>query len=74
MFLLLLFACLSHNATQAMTIQLERECQRDALFPRLGDQYFDNRTVWSIAWAISVCSLIAFALSMHYFARLTPYS
>jgi len=63
MILLLLFAYFAHNATQALTIPLEREYQSDALFPRLGDQYFDDRTVWSIVWSclatLFACSWVA---------------
>jgi len=63
MILLLLFAYFAHNATQALTIPLEREYQSDALFPRLGDQYFDDRTVWNIVWSclatLFACSWVA---------------
>ena len=45
MFLLLLLAYLAHNATQAFTLPLERQSQSEALFPRLGNQYFDDRSV-----------------------------
>ena len=51
MLLLLLFTYFAHNATQALTIPLKREYQSDALFPRLRDQYFDDRTIWSIVWS-----------------------
>ena len=54
MFLLLLLAYLAHNATQAFTLPLERQSQSEALFPRLGDQYFDDRSVWSIIWSCLV--------------------
>jgi len=60
MLLLLLFAYFAHNATQALTIPLKHEYQSDALFPRLGDQYFDDRTVWSIVWS---CLATLFACS-----------
>jgi len=60
MLLLLLFAYFAHNATQALTIPLEREYQSEALFQRLGDQYFDDRTVWSIVWS---CLATLFACS-----------
>jgi len=60
MLILLLFAYFAHNATQALTIPLEREYQSDTLFPRLGDQYFDDRTVWSIVWS---CLVTLFACS-----------
>ena len=63
MLLLLLFAYFAHNATQALTIPLEREYRSDTLFPRLGDQYFDDRTVWSIVWSclatLFACSWVA---------------
>ena len=63
MILLLLFAYFAHNATQALTIPLEREYQSDALFPRLGDHYFDDRTIWSIVWSclatLFACSWVA---------------
>jgi len=63
MILLLLFAYFAHNATQALTIPLECEYQSDTLFPRLGDQYFDDRTVWSIVWSclatLFACSWVA---------------
>jgi len=63
MILLLLFAYFAHNATQALTIPLEREYQSDTLFPRLGDQYTDDRTVWSIVWSclatLFACSWVA---------------
>jgi len=58
MILLLLFAYFAHNAPQALTIPLECE-----LFPRLGDQHFDDRTVWSIVWSclatLFACSWVA---------------
>jgi len=60
MLLLLLVAYFAHNATQALTIPLELEYQSDTLFPRLGDQYFDDRTVWSIVWS---CLVTLFACS-----------
>jgi len=63
MLLLLLFSHLAYNTTQALTIPLEHEYQSDALFPRLGDQYFDDRTVWSIVWSclatLFACSWVA---------------
>jgi len=63
MLLLLLFAYFAHNATQALTIPLEREYQSDTLFPRLGDQYYGDRTVWSIVWSclatLFACSWVA---------------
>jgi len=63
MILLLLFACLVHNAAQALTLPLKLESQSEALFPRLGDQYFDDRTVWSIVWSclttLFACSWVA---------------
>jgi len=63
MFLLLLLAYLAHNATQAFTLPLERQSQSGALFPRLGDQYFDDRSVWSIIWSclatLFACSWVA---------------
>ena len=63
MLLLLLFAYFTHKATQALAIPLEREYQSDALFPRLGDQYFDDRTMWSIVWSclatLFACSWVA---------------
>jgi len=63
MLLLLLFAYLVHNATHALTIPLGSEDQNDALFLRLEDQYFDDRTVWSIVWScfatLFACSWVA---------------
>jgi len=63
MLLLLLFAYLARNATLALTLPVERESQSDALFPRLGEQYFDDRTVWSIFWSclatLFACSWVA---------------
>jgi len=63
MILLLLFAYFAYNATQALTIPLECEYQSDTLFPRLGDQYYDDRTVWSIFWSclatLFACSWVA---------------
>ena len=39
------------------------ESQRKALETRLGDQYFDDRTVWSIVWSclatLFACSWVA---------------
>ena len=51
MFLLLLFLYCVHNSIQGLTIPLECISQSGALYPRLGDQYFDDRTVWSIVWS-----------------------
>jgi len=63
MLLLLLFTYFAHNATQALTIPLGHEDQSEALFPRLGDQYFDDRSVWSIVWSclatLFACSWVA---------------
>jgi len=63
MLLLLLFAYLAHNATQALTLPLDSESQSKALDTRLGDQYFDDRTVWSIVWSclatLFACSWVA---------------
>jgi len=63
MLLLLLFAYLAHNAAQALTIPLGYESQSDALYTRFGEQYFDDRTVWSIVWSclatLFACSWVA---------------
>jgi len=63
MLLLLLVAYLAHNATQALTLPLEREYQGEALYTRLGNQYFDDRSVWSILWSclatLFACSWVA---------------
>ena len=60
MLLLLLFAYLAHNATQALTIPHERE---NPLYTRLDNQYFDDRTIWSIIWSclttLFACSWVA---------------
>jgi len=60
MILLPLFTYVAHNAAQALTLPLKLESQSEALFPRLGDQYFDDRTVWSIVWS---CLVTLFACS-----------
>ena len=63
MLLLLLFAYLAHNATQALTLPLIDESQSEALYTRLGEQYFDDRTIWSIVWSclatLFACSWVA---------------
>jgi len=60
MILLLIFAYLAHNAAHALTLPLKLESQSKVLFPRLGDHYFDDRTVWSIVWS---CLVTLFACS-----------
>ena len=63
MFLLLPFAHLAHNGTQALTIPSEHGCRSEALNTRLGDRYFDNRSVWSLVWSclatLFACSWVA---------------
>jgi len=65
MLLLLICFYLTHDPTQARTFLLKTisECQSEALCTRLGHQYFDDRTVWSIIWSclatLFACSWVA---------------
>ena len=64
MLLLLLFAYLTHNVTQVSTIPLAQETQSlSTLYTRLDDQYFGDRSVWSIVWScfatLFACSWVA---------------
>jgi len=63
MLLLILLAYLAHNVTHALTLPLVRVTLSEALCTRLNEQYFDDRSVWSIIWSclatLFACSWVA---------------
>ena len=51
MLLLLLLFYLSHNTSQGLTLSLASSPKSEALYPRLGKEFFDDRSVWAIVWS-----------------------
>jgi len=56
--MLLLLIYLSHSTSQGLTLPFKSTLKSEALYPRLGDEFFVDRPVWSI---VGSCVVTLFA-------------